>query len=600
VKIHNRAGFPVPFSIEDVPDWLHVSPDGGTLVANEIRDLQFTVADTMELGWFTEAITLHADDIPGNPFFIGGDESLPIGVRNICRPPDWEVDPSLFQLTMTMNLRIRIDSLFSFDPEDQVAIFIGGQLRGSAKPSLVPSTGNYVAFVTVYGNTSDINKPLTYEIFDASACLHYAGTIVGTSVNFAANAVVGAPNSARTITTTNGVLLHDIPLNKGWNWISFNLAFADPAINQALKNIPNPANDLIKNLTQFASNTNGLWTGSLTTLNNTSAYLYEANQPNTLKISGNALNPATTPIPVVANWNWIGYIPNYSLPVTTALGSLNPTSGDIIKGQTTFAQYLNPAAGWVGSLKTMKPREGYLLKLTNGGSITYPPQPFTSDQPTGSRSEEAVLTYWNVDATQFEHNMTLTGYFEYNGINATTGDMELGVFAGGEIRGVGEAIYVEALNAHLFFMTCFANTSGEQLQFKLYDWTTGEIQTLDEKMFFIPNHNEGSITSPVPFHIQTTAVSDAFGEFSFHIQPNPFREETACRIELPEAQEVRLIVSDMDGKTLYISQMQCNQGVNTFIWKGCDTNGNPLSNGVYLVRMETEQAVLTKKVVLQR
>ena len=50
VKIHNRGGYPVPFTIEDIPEWVHVSPDAGTLVANEIREIQFTAMDTLELG----------------------------------------------------------------------------------------------------------------------------------------------------------------------------------------------------------------------------------------------------------------------------------------------------------------------------------------------------------------------------------------------------------------------------------------------------------------------------------------------------------------------------------------------------------------------
>ena len=86
--------------------------------------------------------------------------------------------------------------------------------------------------------------------------------------------------------------------------------------------------------------------------------------------------------------------------------------------------------------------------------------------------------------------------------NATTAGMELGAFVGNEIRGVGEAIYIEYLDAYMFFMTCYANTSGEQIHFKLYDAATGEIQNLAEKMTFVPNDNKGSIEDPVPFSLQ--------------------------------------------------------------------------------------------------
>jgi hypothetical protein len=49
-KIHNRGGYPVPYVIDSIPDWLHVFPDRGTLVANEIEEIFFTVKNDMDLG----------------------------------------------------------------------------------------------------------------------------------------------------------------------------------------------------------------------------------------------------------------------------------------------------------------------------------------------------------------------------------------------------------------------------------------------------------------------------------------------------------------------------------------------------------------------
>jgi hypothetical protein len=117
------------------------------------------------------------------------------------------------------------------------------------------------------------------------------------------------------------MLLREIPLVVGWNWISFNLGFPDPSIKKVLSNLPGPANDLIKDQTKFSTNTNSIWTGSLNTITNTSLYLYQANQTNTIKMIGTPLIPASVPIPIVAGWNWIGYIPNYKLTVNNALAS---------------------------------------------------------------------------------------------------------------------------------------------------------------------------------------------------------------------------------------------------------------------------------------
>ncbi|MBK9981979.1 MAG: T9SS type A sorting domain-containing protein [Saprospiraceae bacterium] len=598
-KIHNRGGYPVPFSIQNVPDWVHVTPDAGTLVANEVRDIEFKVDSTLALGWYADSIILHTET-GQNPFFMGGDELLPFGVRTICRPPDWKVDPSQYQLTMTLITRVSFNNAQSTDPEDIVAAFIDGEVRGVAKPIYVSSSNNYLAFVTIYGDNADIGKLVTYEIFDASACARYEGKFTDAAFNFSANGIQGSPTNSKLL--SNGALIDDIPLKNGWNWISFNLHFPDSTINMALEQISNPVGDLIKDMTTFSVYNNNTWSGSLSTLTNTSAYMYLANQANSIRMTGTAITPASEPIPVVMGWNWIGYIPTYKLTVNEALASLSmdAEAGDIIKSQTAFAQFVNSTIGWVGDLKTMRSPKGYLLKMTNDGILTYPPASFTGEEQFYSRDAESLSTFWNVNASQFEHSMTLIGIFKYEETNATTADMELGAFVGDEIRGVGEPIYIDYLHAYMFFITCYANSSGEQLHFKLFDGATGEIQNLAEKMVYIPNDNKGSIESPVPFTLKTTGIGDVSGELSFNVQPNPFRDETVCRIELPAAQNVHLMITDMEGKNLYYTQIQANAGMNSFIWKGCTTIGTPLSNGVYFIRLETEQGVLTKKVMLQR
>lgn len=70
---------------------------------------------------------------------------------------------------------------------------------------------------------------------------------------------------------------------------------------------------------------------------------------------------------------------------------------------------------------------------------------------------------------KFEHTMTVVGMLAAGGQNVTLESHEIGVFAGDELRGSAQAIYIEPLDAHLFFLTAYSNTAGEQLQFKLFD-----------------------------------------------------------------------------------------------------------------------------------
>jgi hypothetical protein len=100
-------------------------------------------------------------------------------------------------------------------------------------------------------------------------------------------------------------------------------------------------------------------------------FQYRADVPDTIQMRGALIDPAALSIPVSAGWNWVGYVPNYALPVSVALGGLTPLNGDIIKGQTAFAQYI-AGFGWLGSLQFLEPPKGYQLKISNPGTITYP------------------------------------------------------------------------------------------------------------------------------------------------------------------------------------------------------------------------------------
>lgn len=439
-------------------------------------------------------------------------------------------------------------------------------------------------------------------MFDASECLRYPATLAG-NPTFTANGVVGSAGNPAVVVSSN-LLLRDIPLTQGWNWISFNLGFPDPNIEAVLANLPSPTNDLIKDQSKFATgNNNGSWNGSLKTMTNKTLYLYQANQPNTIKMVGNPITPASTPIPVVSGWNWIGYIPDYPLPVNAALATLPAQPGDLIKSQTAFAQYISSSAGWVGNLSEMRAPNGYLLKMTQAGTLIYPAQLRAPDGPVEARDGdpgEPLATFWSVNPAQYEHSMTLIGMFRADSANATTANMELGAFAGNEVRGATQAVYIESLHAYLFFLTVYANTGGELLHFKLYDSAAGSDHHLDETMYFTPNEHQGSIGEPVPFGLQYTATDVTNAVQTFDIQPNPFHAETSFRFVLSRAQEISLSIFDGSGREVYTAQTLAAQGLNEIAWNGISSAGARLDSGVYFVRLITEQGMSTKRLVLQR
>ena len=338
---------------------------------------------------------------------------------------NWEINANLFENTENMVLELNIQGDISKDVEDMVVAYIGDTICGRAHIQYVPEVNKYLAYLTIYGNPNHVLLPLRLEIWDASACLRYA--VVEDDFLFQPDDVIGDPHTPQII-HTNDYVLRSLPLGFGWNWMSFNLAFPNADIDSVLASLHYPENDLMKGQNAFSIYFNGGgWLGSLNTLGNTSMYIYRANQPDTLQMLGNVLDPATTPIPVVAGWNWIGYIPNYSLPVNAALSSLPAQDGDLIKSQVSFAQYVAPY-GWVGNLKYMQPPNGYQIKLSAPGTLIYPPLS-SNNTDNGSTNlvqgghgniaaqylrEHPVSTFWTVDPTQFEYSMTLIGMLKIN------------------------------------------------------------------------------------------------------------------------------------------------------------------------------------------
>jgi len=595
--IHNRGGYPVPFTITGAPSWVRVVPNKGTLVANQVLPISFEVDSSLAFGLWSDTITLHTET-GQNPFFMGGDEKLPIGVRVVCRPPVWTVNPGAYENSMNMVLKLNIQGQFSTDGEDIVAAYINGTLRGRANVRYVPELNTYLAYLTVYGDPSDQLDDVRLEIWDASACLRY-GSVVE-SFTFQPDNVIGIPNNPQVI-HTSGLVLREVPFGYGWNWLSFNLAFPDNSINAALASLNHPENDLMKSQTSFSTYSGG-WFGALTNLGNTTMYIYRAEVPDTLKMVGNLIDPATTNIPIVTGWNWIGYVPSYSLPINEALSSLPSQTGDLIKSQVAFAQYINPAFGWIGNLQYMQPPNGYQIKVATPGTLTYPPPGVNrpAEQLESRGGKEKPVAFWNVNPSQFEHSMTLIGMLKVNGQNATTATMELGVFAGTEVRGSALAIYIAPLNSYLFFLTSYANAGGEQLKFKLFDASTGAVQEISETMWFSPDLHQGSIESPVPFTLKTSGLAEAIVEQSFDVQPNPFTDQTMLRFALSHAQEVTISVADVSGREVSRLRSQARTGLNTVTWDGTSDAGLRLGSGVYFVRLNTEDGMVTRKVVLQR
>lgn len=84
-------------------------------------------------------------------------------------------------------------------------------------------------------------------------------------------------------------------------------------------------------------------------------------------------------------------------------------------------------------------------------------------------------------------------------------------------------------------------------------------------------------------------------------QPNPFNPGTTVRFRLPRDQAVRLDLYSAAGmRVRRLASGVLEAGTHEIFWDGRDERGRDVASGTYLLRLETGDAALTRKLALVR
>lgn len=98
---------------------------------------------------------------------------LSLGNTLHASPPDWTVNTKAYQGTMTVTGMIEINGLKTRKVEDIVAVFVGNECRGVAKPIYNKTLDRYFIFLSIFGN--EALDSLTYKIYIAAEDRIYVG-----------------------------------------------------------------------------------------------------------------------------------------------------------------------------------------------------------------------------------------------------------------------------------------------------------------------------------------------------------------------------------------------------------------------------------------
>jgi hypothetical protein len=593
-SIKNTGGQQVGYSIENLPLWLTATPSSGSINPESTINITFTVNPAINIGEYHEDIILRTEN--------GFDEKLSLTLRVFKTPPTWKIDPSRFDASMNFVGKIKVNGVLSTDLSDMVAVFKLGtdSIRGVAKLRYIKEFDSYLVFLTAYGTTGEA---LEFQIWDASAGL-ILDNVLPLNQILTDNAVVGTTLNPVIFESTGNSRQH-IVLNKGWNWVSFNKNSPRMTDLTSFFWALEPANkDIIKTQNGYVqfSGTSGRWSSGLSTVSYLLSYQIKINKVDTIVFGGTSLIPENTPLSVSTGWNYIGYIPDLTMDVKEAMRLYSAQESDIVKSQDAFAMY-DSRTGWLGTLDVMKPGEGYMLKV-NGAARTLKYPNSTLLKSSGISKYVASPPGWNIQPDEYESNLSVVARLDVSKMPdvAVNSQMVIGAFIGGKCHGFTSSLGSVDLGFDPFFLNISNNSTGEVIEFRVYDGMTGKFYTVQEKEPFIQNGVYGTTREPLVLTLQglATGMGDVNSHSFFRCYPNPFNNRVNIEFICTTREVIVDVISTTGTLVKNIYKGIPKTGVNSLIWDGTNGAGNAAVAGIYYIRLVSENEVETIKITKVR
>ncbi len=557
VDITNFGGQEQSYSIDNLPVWLTASDPSGTIPPLTTVTVNFEINPGLNVGHYERDLFLTAD--------LGFNEKLTLSLDVFAEAPDWEVDPADFQFSMNVVGQLRVQGVVSRDRNDRIAAFVNDEIRGVTNLVFVPELDNYLAFLDIYSNATS-NETIEFRMWDSSTGREYRD--LTPSLSFETNQVYGSPKSPQ-IFDTGETFNSRVSFSPGWTWRSFNME-ADKLENSnaLLEGVSAINGDQVKSQSVVDVYAPGVgWIGTIAGdggYQTGTFYQFYLQNGGEVDITGSQ-GQIDLPISIQEGWNFLGFTPPFNLSVDESFASFGPSQGDIVKSQFEFSVY-DDDLGWVGTLTSLKPTEGYLFQSSKSGTLTYPEVSFLN---ASSREEAVFDPPWPIDRHQYQHNMTLVAQAPELPEGAA-----VGAFIDGTPVGSGHMIWIS--DQPLYFLTISGNEEGQKVTFKAVDPLSNETIALAQSIPFVANNTLGDLSQP----FELTLFEQGYS--SMNAYPNPFTDEITIAVE--EALNGAKVY-DLSGQLIKDLALAFPQNAS-IIWDGANKHGNQVPPGIYFIELQ--------------
>ena len=422
--IENLGGQQQMWTLSGLPSWLTASADYGVVNPRSKSTVTFCVSPSTPIGKYEETIYLKGNN--------GIETPLTVNVKVKGQTPDWNVNPKQFENSMSMIATLDILGIQSEDEDDIVAAFVGDECRGIAHPVYKARYDTYYVTMDIYGN-NDSGQPVTFRAFDASTGALYPEVVPNSAISFQYLDLNGTYTDPVILTALDKIE-QSTQLKEGWNWLSLYVKADAMTVASLLEQIADDV-EIIKSQNAYMSYENGTWGGNLNgALSNGQMYAVKMKKDRTLRIVGDRMETAGTPVSLYKGWNWVGYYGRQVSSLGDALADMNPVHGDMVRAQSGVAYY--DTYEWVGSLQMLEPGQGYKIRnVTDNTRVFRYPGTLVSLAPSRSPERGTVPvghSFQAVDYHNYSGNVTLAAKV-YKDCKPLA-NAEVGAFADGECR----------------------------------------------------------------------------------------------------------------------------------------------------------------------
>ena len=330
----------------------------------------------------------------------------------------------------------------------------------------------------------------------------------------------------------------DFTLNGLWTWWS-------TYINTDLESLENALGtygfQIKSKVNGYVENSSAGWNGGLSSITNDQMFfvgLAEGVSSYSFRLRGTRAQADQVPITVNSNeWNWVGYPVTVEMPIADALVNYTPTDGEVFKSSSDgFRQFSAEDNQWIGSLNTLKPGIGYMLKSLNDNTVTY-------TYPTVPASGRALVSSVDENTTEWQPvmannptNMNMIAVVNLDNEELRSDNVEIGVFNGETCRGAIRPMYVECLDQYLVFLTMYGEEN-EHFSFRMLDQDGNVYESNEASVSYKADAVIGHVRSP--FALNFTSKNNFAG--ALDLFPNPVNRGEMVNLTLPAESTVEVI-----------------------------------------------------------